>query len=325
MIKYLTILLVCFAIVGCGNAGGGKPASVRVLVVHSYHFEYPWTKSIDDGIMDVLRDKGYTVEKFFMDTKQNTNEAFKIKAGQAALAKIDSFKPVVVIASDDNAQEYMGKFLVNRKDVSLVFCGVNLDMKVYNYPAANVTGVLERPFVGSTLDLLQKVTRGIETVTIFTDKSPTSKGFINYITSLELDVKIVVIIETDDFDEWKRKFETIKGDAVVTYLYHTIHKSGKPVSPRNVMKWTTERMERPWVGFFYFAIEDGVLLGHVESGFEHGELAARRAVEIIDGKKAVEIPVITASKGLIMVNDKTARKLGIDWSPIRNVTDRVIK
>ena len=325
MSKYISIFLLCFAFIQCGNTGGGKPGNVKVLVVHSYSYEYPWTKSIDDGIMYVLRDKGYTVEKFFMDTKQNTEEAFKIKSGKKALDIIDSFKPEVVIASDDNAQEYMGKFLVNRKDVSLVFCGVNMDMKIFNYPAVNVTGILERPFVRSTLDLLQKVTHGIKTVTIFTDKSPTSRGFINYITSLDLEVKIDEIIESDEFDEWRQKFKTIKGDAVVTYLYHTIHHNGKSVSPQNVMQWTAEHMDRPSVGFFYFAVEDGVFLGHVESGFEHGELAARSAVEIINGKKAIEIPVITASKGLIMVNDKTARKLGIDWSPIKNVVDRVIE
>lgn len=325
MIKYLTILFVCIAFIDCGDTADRNHSGARVMVVHSYHIEYTWTKSIDDGIMSVLRDRGYTVEKYFMDTKQNTDEAFKIKAGREALAKIDSFKPAVVITSDDNAQEYMGKFLVNRNDVSVVFCGVNLDMKIYNYPAVNVTGVLERPFVRSTIGLLQKVAPGIKSVTVFTDRSPTSKGFIDYITSLELDVKIDQIIESDDLDEWRRTFKTIKSDAVVTYLYHTVRQNGKPVLPKEVMQWTTEQMDRPSVGFFYFAIEDGVLLGHVESGFEHGELAARQAVEIIDGKKAVEIPVITASKGLIMVNDKTARKLGIDWSPIKNVTDRVIE
>lgn len=325
MKKWLTIMFVLPGLLNCGDNTGNTEQDVKILVVHSYHIEYAWTKSIHDGINYVLKDKGYTLDTIFMDTKRNTGEPFKTAAGQNALNRVDVLKPDVVIATDDNAQEYVGKFLVNRDDVSLVFCGVNMDMKTYNYPAANVTGVLERPSVRSTLNLLQKVAPEVRTVTVFTDKSPTSKGFIEYITGLDLEVTIDTVFETDDFDQWKEAFKTVTGDAVVTYMYHTVRHRGEPVLPREVMKWTREHMNKPSVGFLYFSIEDGVLLGQVESGFEHGELAAKCAVEIVNGKKAGEIPVITATKGLVMVNDKTARQLGIDWSPIKNVTDRVVE
>lgn len=325
MKKYIMIILAFAVLVYCGGDSGRPVRDVKILVVHSYHIDYEWTKSIHDGINHVLKGKGYSVRFFFMDTKRNTDETYKITSGQKALKLVDDLKPRVVITTDDNAQQYMGKYLVNRENVSLVFCGVNMDMKTYNYPAANVTGVLERPSVRSTLNLLQKVVPDVRSVTVFTDKSPTSKGFIEYITNLDLEVTIDAVMETDDFDQWKRTFETIKSDAVVTYMYHTVRYRGKPVLPREVMAWTRDRSDRPTVGFFYFAVEDGVLLGQVESGFEHGELAAKRAVEIVNGKKAGEIPVITATKGLVMVNDKTARKLGIDWSPIKNVTDRVVE
>lgn len=323
MKKYIMIMLAFLVLMNCNGDHGRAVRDVKILVVHSYHIEYPWTTSIHGGINDVLKGKGYTVKTFFMDTKRNTGESFKIDAGQNALKLVDSFKPQVVITTDDNAQEYLGKFLVNREDVSVVFCGVNMDKKIYNYPAHNVTGVLERPSVRSTLNLLQKVAPEVRSVTIFTDKSPTSKGFIEYITGLDLEVTIDAVMETENFDRWKQTFKAINSDAVVTYMYHTIQHRGKPVLPRDVMAWTRDHMDRPTVGFFYFAIEDGVLLGHVESGFEHGELAAKRVLEIVNGKKAGEIPVITATKGLVMVNGKTARKLGIDWSPIKNVTDRV--
>lgn len=309
----------------CGPAGSPEQQEIKILVVHSYRIEYSWTKSIDDGINYVFRDKNYRVEKFFMETKQNTGIQYMIKTGHQALRKVKSFKPAVVICTDDNAQEYVGRFLVNRDGMSVVFCGVNADAAAYGYPGGNVTGVLERPQVRSSLNLLRKVSPGFKTAVIFTDKGPTSSGFIRYVQSLNLDIRIQRVIEIDDFTQWKKEFQAVHSDVIITYMYHTVRDNDAPVDSEVVMAWTAAHMDRPTVGFLDFAVEDGVLLGQVESGFEHGELAARKTVEIINGKKAAEIPITTARKGLVMINEKTARTLGIDMTPIINVTDKVFK
>ena len=65
------------------------------------------------------------------------------------------------------------------------------------------------------------------------------------------------------------------------------------------------------VGVVDFAIEDGVLCGVVESGEEHGFEAAQISKRILEGKKAGDFPIKTAKKGSVMLNMKTAEKLGI--------------
>lgn len=318
-----SLILLLTSLFTCGPAGESHGKKAKILVLHSYHIEYLWTRSIDDGIMETLGDKGFIVKKIFMDTKRNTGEAFKQEAGKKALAEIDAFKPAIVIASDDNAQEYAGKYLAGRNGLTLVFCGVNSGPGHYNYPAANVTGILERPFIRGALDLLEKIKPGIRTFTVLTDNSPTSRGFVDYLEHLNLGIAIDKIVETDDWNRWQQEVKKISSGAVITYMYHTVSHNGSVLEPHRVMEWTVRNLDRPTLGFFDFAVTDGVLLGYVESGFEHGELAAKMAMEILQGKKAGEIPISTARKGLLIINKTTAETLGIDTSPIENIADKV--
>ena len=83
------------------------------------------------------------------------------------------------------------------------------------------------------------------------------------------------------------------------------------MNPEKVMAWTMANNAKPTVGFFDFAVKDGALCSIAESGEEHGLEAAEIAVKILRGKKAGDFPIRTAKKGNMMINLKTARKLGV--------------
>lgn len=119
-------------------------ATKKVLLVHSYHPEYPWVDAISRGASETLEEHGIAVEIFYMDTKRKTDDLWKARAGELAGRKTAEFAPDIIIAVDDNAQEYFGKHLVDGS-LPLVFCGVNSDPSKYGYPASNVTGIIERP------------------------------------------------------------------------------------------------------------------------------------------------------------------------------------
>jgi hypothetical protein len=58
-----------------------------------------------------------------------------------------------------------------------------------------------------------------------------------------------------------------------------------------------------------FAVDDGALCGYLESGVEHGYKAGQMAVDIINGKPAGQIPIITAPEGQSMLNLHAAETL----------------
>jgi len=319
------VSIIVLWIGGCGHSTSDDNTETRIFVLHSYALDYPWTHAIHDGIMTILGDKKCTIETFFMDTQKHPEKSDKIKAGLQALDKIKRFHPQVVIASDDDSQEFVGKFLVNKKHVSVVFCGVNENPSKYNYPGTNVTGIVEHPFIRNSLDLMKKIVPGVKSYTVLTDNSLTSKGFVQYLDELRLPIRIDKKVLTDDFNRWKHEIRTLRSDALITYIYYSIKDRGKLVAPSMVLKWTVENLTKPSVGFADFIIEGGILIGNVESGFEHGELAARKTLDIVNGKKAEEIPVSTAHNGLILVNAKTANRLFINISPIEKIADKVFR
>ena len=298
------------------TAPGQSPAGRTVLLVHSYHPEYPWGQAIDRGVTAALADSGVRLEVFYMDTKRKTSELWKTRAGELAAAKLDECKADVVITADDNAQQYFGRHYVG-KTPFLVFCGVNADPAKYGYPASNVTGIIERPQFRDTIRFLQTI-RPVKKVAILASNDPTAVGAINFMKEDYVDVEVVEWKLISDFDEWQdtvKRYNTTV-DAFGIYTYHTITGKGSPVSlePEKVMAWTAQHATVPTFGFADFSIKDGVLLGVVQSAFEHGQLAAEYALEILRGTPLASLPVIKAQVGIKMVNLDTAQRLGIPLS-----------
>ncbi len=286
----------------------------RVWLVHSYHAGYPWVDAITRGVRMALSRSNVDLQILCMDTKRNTDEGFKRDAGDRARQIVTEWRPSVVIAVDDNAQKHFAQSYAGRDDVQIVFCGVNAKPEEYGYPASNVTGVLERPHFKSSLALLRRMVPQARRVAVLSDDSPTSAGALQFMddaTDFEIASKDMV----STFDQWKDRVRQLQAtaDAIAIYMYHTVKEAGSTQSldPTAVMRWTVDNSSTPIVGFFIFAVDDGVLCGYLESGVEHGQRAGIMAVEILGGKRAGQIDIVTALDGQSMLNLKTARKLGL--------------
>ncbi|MFH2046965.1 MAG: ABC transporter substrate binding protein [Pseudomonadota bacterium] len=312
-------LLFLITLLSVNSISSTYEASVKkVLVVHSYHPQYEWVSTISRGIKRVFeQSKNVQVETFYMNTKIKTSEEWKQESGRWAREIISKWNPDVVITVDDNAQEYVGKYYAGKDHPKIIFCGVNNKPEKYGYPSSNITGILERPHIKETLDLLSSFVPNVKNIAVISDNSTTSQGAVEYIKDQlkSLDKKAVAYDMPATFAQWKSciSVNQNKADAVLVYMYHTIKRKGQEESmvPREVMEWTISNCSIPVVGFFNFTVDDGALLGVVESGIEHGREAAMIAMNILDGKDIKLFPIKTASKGIIMFNNKTACKLKI--------------
>ena len=59
-------------------------AGKRILLIFSYHQEYPWVVDETSGVGDALWNKGFLIENFYMDTKRKTSPEWKKKAAEDA-------------------------------------------------------------------------------------------------------------------------------------------------------------------------------------------------------------------------------------------------
>lgn len=312
----------------------GLTRNKKILLLHSYHKEYPWTIAITTGVWEALSGRDtITLETMYMDAKRHTSDEFKYKAAQSVIEKIDTWQPDVVIACDDIAQIFVVQHYVDKKPY-FVFCGVNADPATYGFPASNVTGIVERPHFKESIEYLRQIVPSVRKVAIISDSGATSLGALNFMESEKIEKKVSIKITNykliEDFSLWKKRVleYNVDVDALLLYTYHTLKEEGSILSldAESVLRWTIEHCNVPTVGFFDFSIEGGLLCGVVESGQEHGFEAATMALALLDGADITTLPIRRGRKEIRMLNMRTARKLGITISDeVLKITDKVIE
>lgn len=304
----MLFLAALFIIIGCSKSPN------KILVIYSYHPEYEWCKQEKKGIDEIFKDHDITIESFYMDTKRKTDITWEKNVTAEAIEKIDSFRPDIVIVCDDNACRLVAARYIDKK-LPFVFTGINDDPVKYGMPAKNITGVIERNLIEGTIGLLQQLDQSVRSVAIITDNSVTSQAAVTRFTQENFPVDLYDVFMTDNYDDWKKYVRKIHSevDALGIYLYFTLKDPGSDESIPNerVLNWTLDNTPIPTFSFEAFSVLGGVLCGETQSGYEQGREAALMAKKILSGTKPIELTVRMPKKGTLMVNEKTAQKLGI--------------
>ncbi len=306
---YLMVAALLFvSMVGAAQAGQ------KVLLIFSYHPEYSWVIEETRGVEDVFKDRGITIEKFYLDTKRNTTAEWKEKVAEDAVKRIEEFSPDLVMVFDDNACELVAKKYIG-KTLPFVFASMNGEPGDYGFPAENITGVIERGYVNESMELLKRLVPSLTKVAIIADNSPTSQAFISRIGKTILPIEIYGFYSSDDFDTWKAKVKELqfKVDAIGLFLYHTIKEKGGKVSMSSgaVLEWTLQNSQIPVFAFVDFTVRDGALCGVVLSAYVQGEAAAKMALTILAGANPANIPIQAPQEGIPMINKRRAEELNI--------------
>lgn len=278
----------------------------RVLILQSYDTEYSWTRDVDIGIRRGLNgNREYSVRWFYMDTKRHPWKEYKINAGKAAQKLVKSWQPHVVIAVDDDAQEYAMQHFTQQPRVNIVYAGVNGEPEMFGYDQAqNVTGILERKPFAALKEMLLIIDKASSR------KHPLRILFLGDVSEsvrqdaaafAKFDWAPIVVVEqrfAATFDEWKAAVafaEAHQVDFIITANYRKIaRKPGeKELMPyREVIEWTAANSRVPVIGTNAFFVEDGGMLAVATSPYEQGEVAASMALQILrTGKTAQAIPV----------------------------------
>ena len=302
----LVLVLSCF---------GSSEAREKVFLLFSYHPGYSWVKEEAEGVDSVFMGRELQVERFYMDTKRKTG-LYRIKAAaDAAIARIEEFKPGLVMVFDDNACEFVAKRYAGKR-LPFVFCGMNAMPSKYGFPAGNITGVLERELFVQGVRLLKGLVPASGRIAVITDDSPTSRGAVSQIKKAGLPSEITEIYATNEFDLWKAKVKALQGevDAIGLLGYQTLRQKpkGESIPQDVVLRWTLRNSRLPGFAVNEFSVRAGVLCGVTQSGFEQGKAAAGMALEILDGKRPSDIPIFTPEKGISIINEKRACNLGIE-------------
>ena len=310
------LFLVCFAAL-VAYLSRGKP---RILVLHSYATDFAWVKEINAGLDKALKGEYSSLRWFYLDTKHHPDEAYGRRIGAQARQFIDRWDPDVIIAFDDNAQDYVGRRYLNDPRLRIVCGGINADPARYGYDrAGNVSGILERIPLAAAVEILGQVfPEDSRRLIHLSDASETSR----YVRD-EFDLfdwkpyRLIASRLCRTFGEWQaavREAESSADLLLITH-YHTILRGENDpsvVPPAEVIAWTMENSKLPAIGFWTFFVEDGGSLAVALSGQEQGEEAGRIAVRLLrTGDRRTAPPFILSRRYVPAFSASRAAKRGI--------------
>ena len=288
----------------------------RILILHSYNTDYSWTRSVNQGINNVIGNRtDFAVHWQYMNAKNHPTVDFKQKMGVLIRRLITHLQPEVIIAIDDDAQNYVAKFYVDHPTISIVYAGVNAPAQDYGYDGVkNVTGILERIPLDACRDVIPYlVSPNIKTSDIriinVGDKSETVR--LDAKTILEFDwtpLNLIDSIFVNNFDDWKQAILSAskRADCLFITNYRQLERvEGKPgfVPPKEVMEWTMKNATVPILGGNLFVVEDGGHLSLAASPVEQGRVAAEMALKIIEGTPPSKITPVSTKDYLVSMRD----------------------
>ena len=306
-------LLVCAA---DARVQAGK--TFKILHIMSYHSPFEWTDEQLDGFREALDVTDAEYKVFQMDTKRHSEPAWKENRGKEARALIDSWRPDLVYASDDDAMEYVVKFYVNAK-TPFVFSGVNKDPAAYGVDGSkNVTGITEREHIVESVKLLKAISPGVKRIAAVFDDAAMWQPVIARMRAEIADVPEVKIVAWDTiytFDEYKRKIRGYSGkvDAIALVgIFNFKDAAGANVPYEEVLKWTAENSSIPDLSFWAVRVNYGTLCSVTVSAREQGLAAGHIARAIlVEGKSPASFQVHPTFKGAPVISLARATALGL--------------
>ncbi len=306
----ISIGLTCsYSLLSSADDAALKSASTkRILFVDSYHQTYSWSAGVIEGANSVFETENIVMRVFSMDSKRHTDVKSIKQAALKAKAIIDSWKPDLVIASDDNASKYLIEPYYKNTNLPIVFCGVNWDADSYGYPYKNATGMEEISLIKPLPEQLAQCSKGRRLGILSGDVLSDRKNVSNY--TKKAGVIFDKIVYVKDVEQWKKAYIMLQTDVDMLIIENS----------NSITGWNDDAMHQFILqhtkiptGTTQARMIPYVLLGFLQVPQEQGQYAARTALRILSGEAADSIAIVNNQQVNATVNLDLAEQLGITF------------
>ncbi len=274
----------------------------KILILNSYHKEFKWTDSQVSTAKKVLYDGIKDLELFveYMDTKRIYNEEYIDHLRQIYELKYKKHHLDAIITTDDNALRFVVRYhkeIFHSAPVS--FCGINDYKKELIEANSNITGVVEVLDIKPTIDLALKLHPITQNIVVVVDSTPTGAGQLNDIVGVARHYKNINFEYLEGknvtHDELVSKLKSLPSTSLVLLAVWLRDKEGEYLSPHEFGDAIASISSVPVYGIIDMYLGNGIVGGKLLNSQAHGRIAAKNALQIINGKKPSDIPVMSAS------------------------------
>lgn len=314
LLAMATMLLMIFSLAGCAAINGGKTANTRPQAKQKIGIiqivEHPSLNTIRESMIKELAAQGFKDgENVTLDYQNAQGDQTNLKS--IAQKFVSNKYDLIVAIATPSAQAVVSE----TKDIPILFSaatdplgsGLVTNMEK---PGANVTGTSDRVSAEKIMELARKITPNIKRIGALYNSSETnSVSVINNLKEYARSNKLSVVEATvTNSSEVQQAVTSLVGkvDAIFSPIDNTV------ASAMPVVAETANRAKIPVYVGADSMVKDGGLatygINYVSLGKDTGDMAA----QILNGKKAGDIPVRTISDVQIYVNQATAKAIGID-------------
>jgi ABC-type uncharacterized transport system substrate-binding protein len=313
MSRLFQVLIISSIYIGVA-ASSGEASSCKVLVVMSYEKANPWSMEIREGVDSVLSSR-CEINYFYMDTKIKFEGG--LKKADEAYALYKEFQPDGVIAADDNAQSmFVAPYLKDKVKTPVMFCGVNAEPEKYGYPASNVSGILERWHIDTTIAFAKQLMPSMKTVGIITKDSPSGRALQKQIKNDSgthvAEISAFKLVKTKK--EAAMMLQELKGQSdalLMDSLQGIPDETGKPLTSKEIIPFISEVYSKPLLGANRYHVVQGALCAVVKTGQNQGRVAAEMLLRAMQGTAVSQLPITVNKHGKRMINIAVMKSLGI--------------
>lgn len=312
------ILTGTFLVVALLLLGGFNLSKPRILVLHSSDRNSSTAKKMDEGIQRVL-DKNrqpVSVRRHYLGIDSLPDDDHREDAGKEGQRAVWQFDPDVILAVDDEAQEYVARRYVSRARPKVVFTAIDREPQFYGYAgAANVTGIVEVLPLDAIRETLLQARKGLPArLAVISNTGTTGAGQLRQIQAFNWAPHSVVEVHTlDDFASWQAAIQGMAGKAdallVLSYDGLTVRpKTRESAAPATVIRWIEANAQPLPIGIRVDYVEQGGGLSVAPSSRAMGEAAATTTLAWLKAKPgSPPPPIVEGSHYSVAIRDAALR------------------
>jgi ABC-type uncharacterized transport system substrate-binding protein len=275
-----------------------KAFANKCLFISSYHQGYAWSDGVERGLRKTLQGK-CELKQFNMDTKRHKKDEEKKLAGIKAKELIESWKPDVVIAADDNAAKYLIKPYFKNHKIPFVFCGINWNVDEYDFPYSNTTGMVEVAPIDATFETVREIqgysNRSIYIAANTLTEKKNLKRFQHAAKKYGVLLQYRLVNSTK---EWMDAYQKAQEFDFIIIGSNSGINDWDDQAVKQFVRTSTKILSLTNHGWMM----PYTILGLTKVPEEHGEWAALAALEILHGTNPTDIPIVSNRKWDIWVN-----------------------
>jgi signal transduction histidine kinase len=316
-ILLISLFILCLFI---RPAFSDQHASVRVLIIHSFHKGDRWNDDLGEGISQNLEASSLHPEIIYeyMDSQRYPGRDNHRLLHRLYATKYHLHPPDLVVTTDENAL----KFILQHHDslfpdIPVVFCGIKYFNKDMLFGEKDITGIVEKVDIGKNIELAKQINPNISELLIVVDNSDTSIAMIltilswmkNHPSDLKIEFTPLMTMQ-----KLRSKLSALSKESAVILVNFTSDKDGQLFSSEQSAKIISQSSPVPVYVLWDNYLSNGVLGGYLISAREQGKQVAQIAERILLSGKVNTPPILKYFASQYIFDFQQLKKFKVDFS-----------